>query len=380
VFARGARPLPADAQVLPLTGRWVIPGLIDGHVHLASVHRPPEVVDGLRRAALLGGVTAVRDMGGSVRQLSAAARRTPHDSVPSTRLYYSAVAVGAAWLATYDPARVAYWSDGAAPGTAPGVRRIDDTTDVRAFARAARSLGASAIKLLGDLPPGRLDDLVRAAHAEGLRVWSHGVVPPSPPGTLSRAGVDLLTHADQLVWQTAAAGDSVGDRRIRPRLLAAHAPASALVGALLDSMRARGTLFEPTLFVMMQSVERSGNADRLLHPDSLVGWAIGATRAAHARGVAIVAGTDALGGSTPNLQEELRLLVERGGLSPLEAIHAATGRGAQAIGVDSIGTIAAGKVADLVVLTADPSADIRNTRAIELVMKSGWIHRPPARR
>jgi imidazolonepropionase-like amidohydrolase len=70
--------------------------------------------------------------------------------------------------------------------------------------------------------------------------------------------------------------------------------------------------------------------------------------------------------------QELELLV-RAGLSPREALRAATRNGAVLLGVDSIGLLAPGKVADLVVLTKDPLADIRNTRAIQSVMIRGKL-------
>jgi ketosteroid isomerase-like protein len=72
----------------------------------------------------------------------------------------------------------------------------------------------------------------------------------------------------------------------------------------------------------------------------------------------------------------MELLVKEVGLTPLEAITAATRNGAQVLGVsDSYGTIAPGKMADLVVLTADPSADIRNTTKIAFVIKGGVVHK-----
>jgi imidazolonepropionase-like amidohydrolase len=67
----------------------------------------------------------------------------------------------------------------------------------------------------------------------------------------------------------------------------------------------------------------------------------------------------------------MRLLVDRAGLSPLDAITAATSVSAAAVGLDDRGTIAPGRIADIVALTADPAADIANTRAIRWVMKSG---------
>jgi len=80
-----------------------------------------------------------------------------------------------------------------------------------------------------------------------------------------------------------------------------------------------------------------------------------------------------------SLHEELALLVAAG-FKPLEAIAAATRRNAQLLGADSLGVVAAGKLADLVVLSRDPSADINATREIELVMIRGRLLRPDSLR
>jgi imidazolonepropionase-like amidohydrolase len=72
----------------------------------------------------------------------------------------------------------------------------------------------------------------------------------------------------------------------------------------------------------------------------------------------------------------MQLLVTRSGLSPLQAITTATKNGALVLGVESsYGTLAAGKVADLVILSADPTADIRNTTSIVSVMKGGKLYK-----
>jgi imidazolonepropionase-like amidohydrolase len=97
-------------------------------------------------------------------------------------------------------------------------------------------------------------------------------------------------------------------------------------------------------------------------------------------GVRIVAGTDGLydqrRDSLPGLHRELELLVSGARLTPLQAIAAGTRNAAWAAGVDeTTGTIAAGMNADLVLLSADPLADIRNTRAIRAVIQDGRVVR-----
>jgi len=106
--------------------------------------------------------------------------------------------------------------------------------------------------------------------------------------------------------------------------------------------------------------------------------------AAWVANVPITAGTDDIGtdaeGALPNIHEELRLLVERAGLPPLVALTAATRNAARALGIEAThGTIAEGKAADLVVLSADPAADIRHTRDIVYVFRAGQRFAPATR-
>ncbi|MBD0321451.1 MAG: amidohydrolase family protein, partial [Gemmatimonadetes bacterium] len=109
--------------------------------------------------------------------------------------------------------------------------------------------------------------------------------------------------------------------------------------------------------------------------DTIPRWAVDAAAAAHRAGVHLVAGTDNVGRETPNIHAELQLLVRQVGLTPLEAIRSATRHGAEALGAqDSLGTLAPGMLADLVVLRANPATDIRNTQTIAYVMQRGRLH------
>ncbi len=374
IFPAGSRALPAGATVLDLRGYHVIPGLIDSHAHLASFDRGG-MQRPLLRFALLGGVTTVRDMGGSTARVAGLAAEARADSAESPRIFFSAVVAGPRWFATYDSARIRYWSGGSPPGRAPGVRLLSADGEVEAIAEEARRLGATGIKVYSDVPADRLAALAAAAQRRGLRVWSHAVVPPARPGQVVAAGADVVSHADQLVWAAAAAGDSIGSRAVRGRLLREAPAGGAAVGALLADMRERGVLLEPTLLVMALGAARAEGADRA-RGDTLLAWAAAVTRRAHALGVPIVAGTDALGMETPNIHSEMQMLVERAGLAPLEAIRAATEAGARALGAqDSLGTVAVGKLADLVVLRADPAADVRNTQTVAYVVRGGRVHR-----
>jgi len=99
---------------------------------------------------------------------------------------------------------------------------------------------------------------------------------------------------------------------------------------------------------------------------------------AHRRGVKLNAGTDPANPECffgPSLHWELARFVQAG-LTPLEALRTATEEAAAAVGTGDLGTLAAGKIADIVLLSADPLQDIRNTEAIWRVIKGGWLYDP----
>jgi imidazolonepropionase-like amidohydrolase len=134
-------------------------------------------------------------------------------------------------------------------------------------------------------------------------------------------------------------------------------------------MHTKRVMLEPTLFVteMQPSLQK------------VAPWCRAATGLAHHRHVALVAGTDHIMSehdSLPNIHRELELLVASG-LTPIEALKAATSNGAKALGLQGdYGMIMEGKVADLVVLDADPTDAIGNTRRIHWVIKGGRLYDP----
>jgi len=373
VFPNGGRTIPADAERPEVAGSFVIPGLIDSHVHLATFDRPDNILRAILRFSLLGGVTTVRDMGGNAERVLQFARNADSSGVLSPRIYASAVFAGAEWFANYDSTRVAYWSGTAPKGQAVGARRIDESTDIAAAVRAAKALGVRGIKLYSGLTAAQVERIGREAKAQGLAVWAHAVAQPAIPLEVLAAGPTTTSHADMLIWTAMRPGaPGVGTRAERTRLIASVRPDAEVMQTLYRRMARDRVLLEPTLIVMQLGDVQNGRFGPL---GEVQAWSVAATRAAHRAGVGIVAGTDAIGQQTPNIHTEMQVLVTQVGLTPLEAIQAATQHGAQALGLaDSTGTIAAGKWADLVVLRAGPSADIRNTQTVRWVMRRGVLH------
>lgn len=144
--------------------------------------------------------------------------------------------------------------------------------------------------------------------------------------------------------------------------------------AVLDTMKARGEILDATLRGLAH--EAATTPDRV--GNGILAWESAVTREAHDRGVLVDAGTDDMGSpedTVPNLHREMAFLVDHAGFTLIEANEPATGVAAMTIGQEAErGTVTPGERADLVVLGADPPADIRNTRRIVEVFRGGERH------
>src|SRR4051812_28512586 len=366
-----ARLTPAmtrGAETVDLAGRWLLPGLIDSHQHIAT---PPDRrrAEALLRRDVYSGITATRIMADDLRNVAELDRAIRAGELAGPDLWYAALVAGPGFFS--DP-RTAAISFGYVPGQAPWAQAIAAGTDLALAIARARGTGAAALKIYSDLPPGLVRALAAEAHRQGLMVWAHFMVFPTPPGEVLAAGPDVVSH-------TCYGAYEVMERRpqsYRERVPVDPAPFAGgdnpVMANLFRIMREHGILLDATLRVYREG-ERRATPVRPAH--CTLDLAARLTAQARRAGVLVSAGTD---GDTsaaepyPALFEELELLVERAGFTPLEAIRAATQVGAMTIGHGrDMGVIAPGGRADLVVLARDPVADIANLRSVLLTVKSG---------
>jgi imidazolonepropionase-like amidohydrolase len=379
VSAGSSRKLLKGARVEDLRGDTLIPGLIDAHVHLSGDLDDPARGAALLQALLAGGVTSVRDMAGDDRMLAEFARRSLAGKIASPDIFYAALVAGPTFFAEDRRAQAA--SEGQVVGRAPWMQAITARTDLRIAVAEAVGTGATGIKIYANLPASLVDAITAEAHRQGLMVWTHATIFPAGPRDAVEAGADTISHSPYLAWEAAARiPEDYGVRahadfgRIRPddpRIL-----------SLFEAMKAKGTILDATLRVFVQEATR----DPKSVGEGIAPWSYAVTRLARERGVLIDAGTDSDGlpqtesgpdlAGSPAVDDEMELLVEHSGFTPVEAIRAATEVSAMAIGqLAQRGTIQAGKRADLVVLSADPTADIGNVRNVVEVYKNGRLYR-----
>ncbi len=363
IDAAGRAPSPRGAKVLDLSGQYVIPGLIDSHVHLPEKRQELEKY---LQTAFENGITAVRDMGGNTGLYAEVAPLSNAGDSLRSRLYYSATFAGPSF---WNDRRWVGLTGNYKPGEAPWTIAVTDGTDLTAAVRQAKGLGITGVKIYSDLPPRLVQSVTEEAHHQGLPVWSHPAIFPTRPADVVRAGEDVISHSALFVWEgveTLPSGYHVepftdfGPAAPYARV-AVESPAIVRV---LDEVQRRGIILDATVSTVADSVSEEASA-----------WGAHFTEAANKKGIVIVAGTDEDGDNA--LFEEMEALVDKAGLTPLQAITAATWNGARVLRKESeFGSVEPGKVADLVVLRADPAVNIHNARQIAYVLKAGNIHQP----
>lgn len=363
--------LPRGADVIDVSGKWILPGLIDAHVHAESQED--------LKTMLRWGVTSARLMAEDVAaaERMAAASRWRND-IPEV--------FPAAPIFT---ARGGWWDQGQPPDG--HVNRFPATPEeARAAVAAAKSLGSVEIKLMLDdmawcraskptLPRMKADvakALIAQARATGLRAVVHAPNLTDAVEAISD-GATALAHGVLDLFDAR----TIAVMKSRPvfyiptmDIFEFLADTRGFVDSVLSDPRAAAGL-PPAVVRQYRSSEYS-DGYRTRYPNfENVKHRLPALREnlrrLQAAGVPVALGTDMWAFPGLGVSIELDLYV-RSGVSPLEAIRAATQTAARSLGIErDRGTLEPGKRADLLVLDADPLKDIKGVRAIAAVYKSG---------
>jgi imidazolonepropionase-like amidohydrolase len=332
--------IPRGATVIDLNGKWLLPGLIDAHVHVNEAQA---------RVVLESGITTVRTGNGGldVRDKHRTGVATLPDVVASG--FQIVKQPGPKFFAEYP--QLADMKD--------GVRGPDH---VRRVVRALIDSGVDVIKVLATERAGlpEADPRRRTFSDEEL-------VAVTEAATLGKRAVMAHAHGDE----GASAAVRAGVRSIE------HG--TYLSDATLSLMKARGTFFVPTISVLERYAARGGpgpqpNAMLADRSRAMLPFLRAVTTKAVKMGVRIVAGSDnTYDDKKYGLQDELTEL-RRAGLSPMAAIKAATSVAAECLMIEArTGAIRPGLEADLIVVERDPTADLEALRDVLFVLNDGKI-------
>ena len=356
------------ATQVDLTGEYLLPGYIDSHQHLAT---PPDRLEAEARLKrdIYSGITATRDMADDLRQIADITRAAHVGDIPSPDINYAALMAGPSF---FDDPRTQAAAQGAVAGKVPWMQAIDRSTDMPLAVARAKGTYATAVKIYANLPGDLVAKIAKAAHRQGLRVWAHGMVFPATPFEVVDAGADTVSHTCYLAYQAMAKRPDSYQHRF-PVDAALFRHDDPVMAKLYADMARRGTILDATLHVY-RAVEAAA-AEQHKPPLCAVALAGKLTNQAYRAGVPISTGTDddnELKDPWPSLFDEFQLLHDAAGLPPMAVIHAATAIGAKAMGAQTeMGTIAPGKLANMVVLSANPLDDVRNMRSVVLTVKRG---------
>lgn len=327
--------VPRGSLVVRGTGKYLIPGLWDMHVHLTEDDLAPLVAHG---------VTGVRDMGNALADVDAWRARIAVRALIGPHIF-----------------RVGPILNGKEFG--PAQLAIQTEAEARTAVRVLKKVGVDAIKVHVVLP--RDAYFALADEARKLSIPFVGHVPQAvSPFEASNAGQASLEHI-----QTLFEGQSPLKPDSEPQLFALLAK--------------NGTVYDPTLITYRGSTEARNVDPEVVrnHPDLLPGRQqlfarfLELVGMMHRAGVTLVTGTDLSDfkwiSPGASLHDELALFVDAG-LTPMEALQAATRNPARFLHV-AAGTIEAGSRADLILLDANPLDDIKNTRRIHAVLLDGML-------
>jgi hypothetical protein len=260
---------------------------------------------------------------------------------------------------------------GETAGEVPWMQAITPETDLVTAVARAKGTYATGIKIYANLEPALVTGITREAHRQGMEVWAHSMVFPTRPLQVVEAGVDVVSHVCRLAWEGMAEAPTEYHHDQVPQY-GSFSAESPVFTELFDAMRANGTVLDATLAMYARAAD---DTDNDLSDRCDLDFARALVARAAREGLPIAAGTDFTVDADdpyPALHEELEELVEGAGLTPMQAILAATRGAAAAMGVeDRYGLIEYGRPVSLVHVAQNPLEDIANLRTVRSVWKNG---------
>lgn len=346
--------------VLDGTGRYVVPGMMDAHVHLGTgdlsdPQRARKQTDSILYNMVRHGITTLRDMAGDARFLQQLSEAAANGNLYSPDVCYAAQFAGPEYFRIMGNGR-----RGQGPGgELPWARSITDTSNIAQAVADAKACGATGIKIYADISATLVAKITAEAKQQGLLAWSHAAVNPALPVDVAAAGVNSMSHANDLVFQQFPSGTPLG--KVWEAIYKGLKADSVLLFPVLQEMEKNKIYFDPTLF-------HAAN-NKMINAALIARWA-------QEKGVLFVAGTDWIyptGNEAVPLLDELKHLGSDAGLSNAAIIQAATLNSARVTGLHDRGLVREGMRADLLVLNGDPLLDISVLFSPQTVIRKGIL-------
>jgi imidazolonepropionase-like amidohydrolase len=370
-------PIPAGAQVMDFADATLSPGFIDAHTHLSNMYSTDyrqAALDALQKTVaertllatenlkktLMAGVTTVRDVGADEFMDIGLRNAVRAGVIVGPRMLVAVHAIGATGGHCDGQNGFRAGIFGRETGPEDGV--INSPKEARRAVRLNIKYGADVIKTCAtggvlsltddvdapQLTQEELNAIVDEAHALRRKTAAHAHGADGAKRAI-RAGIDSIEH-----------GTFMDDEA-------------------LDMMKARGTVFIPTLMALQGGREKLGKG---MYPPAVEAKMRAAIEAinqtvkrALAKGVRVGMGTDAAVYPHGCNVEEFHMLADLG-MSPIDALRAGTSLDAELLGIQNrTGTLESGKLADIVTIPGDPTQNIRQTEKVFFVMKEGVIYR-----
>ncbi len=351
-------------KVINLTGKYIIPGLIDSHTHIATSafdkrEEREEFTQQLLKQMLNGGITSIRDMAGDARFLAELKRASALHEIAAPNIYYAAFMAGPDYYKGND--REGKMVVGWPHKYAPWLQCVTEQTNLTEAVAQAIGCGASGLKLYASMDAGLVKKVSEEGKRQGIKVWSHACVMSAKPGDAVEAGVEVISHAEMLKWEQC--------KSLSTKMFDNY---EKFYGKMKFDFKQLDKLF-------VQMIEKNIILDATCYHASVNGLEEAAifTKKAHKMGVKIAAGTDYFGDQElPYIHNEMQTLVEQCDFTPYEALCSATIIAAETFKKhNEIGTIETGKIADLLILNANPLTNIINTTNIAFVIKEGRTYK-----
>jgi imidazolonepropionase-like amidohydrolase len=369
--------IPSDAKEIDLGDATLMPGFIDAHTHLTMMYREDyarAALDGLRkpisemaldstvnaRVTLMAGFTTVRDVGSRDYLDTGLRNAIDRGVVPGPRMLIAVHAIGA----TGGHCDETGYREGALGAeTGPEVGVVNGADEARRAVRLAHKYGATVIKTcatggvlsLADavdtpqLTQAELDALVDEAHALRLKTAAHAHGAEGAKRAI-RGGIDSIEHGTFLDEEA------------------------------MEMMKQRGTYYVPTLMAVQGLTEQIQRGVPIppaikVKAEDAIAHVHQTFQKAISKGVKIGLGTDAAVYPHGRNAEEFHQMVDLG-MKPIDALKAGTSNDADLLGLaNKIGTLEAGKLADIVAVPGDPLQNIRQTEHVFFVMKEGVVYK-----